>query len=76
MSLQIDNLEPEVTDFSIQAARLLWLDLTGELAEEWLSFHLVQACLKAVDEMEPGQVFTTRDVVAACNRVNSKALIT
>ena len=77
MSLQIDDLEPEVTEFAVQAARLLGLELTGELdkADEWLSFDFTAACLKAVEEMPPGQVFTARDIMAACNRVNSEALI-
>ena len=77
MSLQIDDLEVEVTEFAVEAARQLGLDLTGELAkaEQWLTFNLGRACLKAVEEMPPGQIFTARDIIAACNLVNSEALI-
>ena len=77
MPLQIDDLPVDITNFSIEAARLLGLELTQDLdnAEEWLNFQLTSCCNLAVDKMQPGEIFTSKDIIQACHLVCPEAII-
>ena len=82
LSLQIDNMHPEVTDFAITAAEELGCQLRAatspaELAalDVWLVFNLSGVVNTIVHKMPVGQEFTSVDVIADCRLVNPQAVL-
>ena len=83
LSLQIDNMFPDFTEFAVEACEELGCQLRAatspaELAalDKWIVFDLsevVTTCVKAKPE---GQEFTSVDVIADCRLVNPQAVLT
>ena len=82
LSLQVNKLFPNFTDFAVSACEVLGCNLRAasspaELAalDVWLGFSLTGVVSACVQAMDPGNKFTSVDVIAYCKLVNPQAIL-
>ena len=83
LSLQVDKLFPDFTEFAVSACEVLGCHLlqASSPAEQaaldvWLRFSPTGETLACVRAMDPGQEFTSVDVISWCRLANPQAILT
>ena len=82
LSLQVNNMNPDVTEFAVTACEVLGCKLRAATSpveqaalDIWLVWDLSEVVITYVQAKTAGQQFTSVDVIAGCRLVNPQAIL-